>query len=80
MLLIRHPKPLAEGNHSGRGLLQELQRRHKSSPQQVHHQLVGQVHNAARSPRARRPPQGTPGCAQGVPGQCPIVTEANAET
>ena len=80
MLLIRHPKPLAEGNHSGRGLLKELQRRHQSSSQQVHHQHVGQVYNSARSPRARRSPQGTPGSAQRIPGQRPIVTEANAET
>ena len=80
MLLLRHSKPLAEGNHSGRGLLQELKRRHQSSPRQVHHQHVGQVYNAARSPRARGSPQGTPGCAQRIPGQRPIVTEANAET
>ena len=79
MLLIRHPKPLVEGNYFGHRLLQELQRRHQSSPQQVHHQLVGQVLNAARSPRSRRSPQRTPGCAQGIPGQRPIVTEANAE-
>ena len=66
MLLLRHPKPLAERNNAGRRLLQEHQRRDQSPAQNVHRKAVGQVSNPPRAPRARRSSLGTPGGAQGL--------------
>ena len=78
MLLVRHPEPLADRNHAGRGLLQEHQRLDQSPAQKVHHKVVGQVYNASSSPRARRSSQGTPGSAKRI-ARYQVMTEAKEE-